>query len=380
PILGLQSTAIRSVLSGPFAGADERDERARRRRVLNDAAPGLRQSQHRAHPVGRDLFDLRQRRTGLPRETEHAEAGADVVAQHARQRAVGREVSEESRMLPVEQSRQHDLIEVVEDGRKWLRVVRRAAGQTPLDVARFDRGHHRSCGGSGSIIGNPIDEPMAGHAEFVTCHGGQDRLAGFFRIRHRLLDVRTMSVRSEVIMHRRASIRVAFALSVFFLAAIVTVVGQLAYPSARKGDTVDDYFGTKIADPYRWMEDLNSPELKRWIDAENTVTFKYLDSLPGRAEMRARITELWNYPKVSVPRFEGRRWFYTRNSGLQRQSVVFTRETLSGPETVVIDPNQLSPDGSLALSSWQPSPDGQHIAYGQSEGGSDWSTYYVREV
>jgi prolyl oligopeptidase len=155
------------------------------------------------------------------------------------------------------------------------------------------------------------------------------------------------------------------------------------YPQPRKGDTVEDYFGTKVADPYRWMEDLNSPELKQWIDAENAITTKYLDSLPARDQLKARITELYDYPRVTPPRYAGRQWFYSRNTGLQRQSVVFMRDTLSEPhppETVVIDQNQLSPDGSVALSSFDPAPDGQHFVYGQSEGGSDWSTLYVREL
>src|SRR3954452_12387266 len=123
---------------------------------------------------------------------------------------------------------------------------------------------------------------------------------------------------------------------------------RLAYPPTAKGDVVDDYFGTKVADPYRWMEDLNSADLKQWVDAENAVTFKYLDALPVRDALKTRITALYNYPRVSTPRFEGRHWFYSRNTGLQRQAVIFTRETLTGPETVVIDPNQLSPDGSVA--------------------------------
>jgi prolyl oligopeptidase len=127
------------------------------------------------------------------------------------------------------------------------------------------------------------------------------------------------------------------------------------------------------------MEDLNSTELKQWIDAENAITFKYLDGVRARDGLKARITELYNYPRVTTPRFVGRHWFYSRNTGLQRQAVVFTRETLAGPEKVVIDPNQLSPDGSTALSSIDPAPDGQHFAYGQAEGGSDWSTFYVRE-
>ena len=161
---------------------------------------------------------------------------------------------------------------------------------------------------------------------------------------------------------------------------LIAQTSSFKYPQPRKGDTVDNYFGTEIADPYRWMEDLNSSELKQWIDAENAVTFKYLDSLPVRDALKARLTELYNYPRVTTPRFVGRHWFYRRNSGLQRQSVIFTRETLDGPETVVIDPNVLSPDGTTALSLFDPSPDGRHFSYGQAEGGSDWSTVYVREL
>jgi len=161
---------------------------------------------------------------------------------------------------------------------------------------------------------------------------------------------------------------------------VMAQTSSFKYPQPRKGDTSDNYFGTKIADPYRWMEDLNSPELKQWIDAENAVTFKYLDSLPVRDALKSRLTELYNYPRVTPPRYVGRHYFYNRNTGLQKQSVVFTRETLNGPETVVLDPNQLSPDGTTALSSFDPAPDGQHFAYGQAEGGSDWSTFYVREL
>src|SRR5499427_9446218 len=169
----------------------------------------------------------------------------------------------------------------------------------------------------------------------------------------------------------------------FVALSVVTTTAQSSsfrYPQARKGDVVDTYFGTTVADPYRWMEDLNSGEVKQWVDAENAVTAKYLDALPLRDQLKSRITELWNYPKVTPPRYEGRHWFYNRNSGLQRQSVDFTRETLNGKETVAIDPNTLSPDGSVALSGFVPAPDAQHFAYGQSEGGSDWATYYVREL
>ena len=169
---------------------------------------------------------------------------------------------------------------------------------------------------------------------------------------------------------------------VVFLGLTTPLLAQspLKYPQPHKGEVVDTFAGTKVADPYRWMEDLNAADVKQWVDAENAVTFAYLDALPQRDVLKARITELWNYPKVSAPQYEGRRWFYNRNTGLQRQAVVFTRESLSGPERVAIDPNSLSPDGSVQLSAFVPAPDGQHFAYGQSDGGSDWSTYYVREL
>jgi prolyl oligopeptidase len=154
----------------------------------------------------------------------------------------------------------------------------------------------------------------------------------------------------------------------------------LTYPVAHKGPSVDDYFGTKVPAPYRWMENLDSPEVKAWVKAENEVTSAYLASLPERETFRKRITALWNYPKISAPSFEGGHWFYSRNSGLQRQAVVYTRPALNQPPIVALDPNTLSPDGSVALSDFAPSPDGAHFAYGQSQGGSDWSTIYVRTL
>src|SRR4051812_2048633 len=147
------------------------------------------------------------------------------------------------------------------------------------------------------------------------------------------------------------------------------------YPAARKGTVVDDYFGTKIPDPYRWMEDLNAPEVKAWVNAQNAVTFKYLDALPARERLRSRITELWNYARVSAPYYRGGHWFYSRNTGLQRQSVIYTRASLTSAESIAIDPNSLSPDGSVALADFVASPDGKRFAYALSEGGSDWSTY-----
>jgi prolyl oligopeptidase len=156
--------------------------------------------------------------------------------------------------------------------------------------------------------------------------------------------------------------------------------GAIAYPTTRTVDVVDHFGSATVADPYRWLEELNAPETSRWVAAENAVTNTYLAALPLRDSFRSRITELWNYPKTSAPRWQGGHWFYSRNSGLQRQSVVYARERLDGPEHVVLDPNTLSPDGSIAMSGFVPSPDGRYYAFGQSEGGSDWSTYYVRDL
>jgi prolyl oligopeptidase len=175
-----------------------------------------------------------------------------------------------------------------------------------------------------------------------------------------------------------------------FLAAVALVAtatasaaaqkSPLAYPSTRTVDSVDHYGRITLAAPYRWLEDLNAPETAQWVAAQNAVTESYLSKLPLREPLRARITELWNYPRVSTPRWQGGQWYYSRNTGLQRQSVIYARRTLSGPEHVVLDPNTLSPDGTVALSGFVPSPDGRYAAFGQSQGGSDWSTYYVRDL
>lgn len=186
-------------------------------------------------------------------------------------------------------------------------------------------------------------------------------------------------------MRRRLSAAVAVA-ALSAVGAVTAVpsyaqsTSRLPYPDTRTGDVVDDYHGQRVPDPYRWLEDLNSPETAAWVQAENAVTTGYLSQLPDRDAIRKRITELWNYPKVSIPYFEGGRWYLSRNTGLQRQSVIYTRRTLLGREQVALDPNLLSPDGSVALSGFAPSPDGRYVAFSQSEGGADWATYRVRAI
>ena len=181
--------------------------------------------------------------------------------------------------------------------------------------------------------------------------------------------------------------RVVRLLPVVFLAASVAACQQavpaktmLKYPTPRKDATVDDYAGTKVADPYRWMESLDAKEVADWVPASNNVTEPYLKSLPLRDHFQKRLTELWNYPRVGVPVVEGGKLFYARNTGLQRQAPIFMRTAIDAPPSLVIDPNAISADGSLSLSEWQPSPDGKLFAYGLSEGGADWRTVHVRDL
>ena len=154
----------------------------------------------------------------------------------------------------------------------------------------------------------------------------------------------------------------------------------VTYPATKTGDVVDDYFGTKVPDPYRWMEDLESPDVAEWIAAQNRVTSGFLESLPMREYFRTRITALWDFPRTGLPVREGGRYFYRRNTGLQRQDPLYVRAALDATPKVVIDPNEMWPDGSTSLSEWAPSHDGRLLAYGVSEGGADWFTIKVRDV
>ncbi len=173
----------------------------------------------------------------------------------------------------------------------------------------------------------------------------------------------------------------SLALAVTFCPAHAqTPAPALTYPVAAKGDVVDDYFGVKVADPYRWMEDLDSPQTRAWVDAENKVTFGYLDTLPTRPALKARLTQLVNYERFGVPFQEGRRYFYTHNSGLQNQSVYFTQTALNAKARVLLDPNMLSKDGTVAVRSIGVTPDGKFLAYALSDAGSDWQTIHVRNV
>jgi len=152
------------------------------------------------------------------------------------------------------------------------------------------------------------------------------------------------------------------------------------YPAAPRGDVVDDYHGMKVADPYRWMEATDSPETKAWIAAERALTASALAQMPERNAIRARLTALWNYPRFSLPFKRGGHYFFTKNDGLQNQSVLYVQDSLSSPPRVLIDPNTLSAEGTVALGTASPSEDGKWLGYALKAAGSDWEEFFVRDI
>ncbi len=152
------------------------------------------------------------------------------------------------------------------------------------------------------------------------------------------------------------------------------------YPETKKGDVVDVYFGTQVADPYRWLEDDRSAETAEWVKQQNAVTFSYLETVPFREKIKTRLTEIWNYPRRSAPWKAGDNYFFTKNDGLQNQSVYYKQETLESDAQVFLDPNKLSDDGTVSLATFSVSNDGKYLGYGTSTGGSDWREFYVKDI
>lgn len=152
------------------------------------------------------------------------------------------------------------------------------------------------------------------------------------------------------------------------------------YPETKKGDVVDDYNGTEVPDPYRWLEDDKSEETAAWVKAENEVTFSYLESIPFRNQLKERMTEIWNYPKMGTPFKEGDLYFYSYNTGLQNQDIIYKKSSLEEKGEVFLDPNTFSEDGTVALAGLSYSKDHQYVAYGISKGGSDWREFFVKEI
>jgi prolyl oligopeptidase len=155
---------------------------------------------------------------------------------------------------------------------------------------------------------------------------------------------------------------------------------RLPYPATRTTNQVDVYHGVTVADPYRWLEDDNSPETKAWVAAQNRVTFDYLAKISDRDAIKQRLTKLWNFERYGTPFKSGDRYFFGKNNGLQNQSVIYTLRSLDDAPTVLLDPNTLSPDGTVALAGLAPSNDGNLLAFGLSGSGSDWQEWKVRDV
>jgi prolyl oligopeptidase len=171
-----------------------------------------------------------------------------------------------------------------------------------------------------------------------------------------------------------------FVLAVTLLAKDEGSIPHLAYPVAKTVDQVDDYHGVKVADPYRWLEDTDSTDTRSWIEAENKLTFGYLEQIPYRKAIHDRLMKLWNYERYGIPEKQGGRYFYQHNTGLQNQSVLYVAESLTAEPRLLLDPNTLSTDGTVALVGHAVSEDGKLLAYGTSASGSDWMEWRVRDV
>ena len=169
--------------------------------------------------------------------------------------------------------------------------------------------------------------------------------------------------------------------SVFVVASAgSSTEAKLSYPPAPRNTVTDDYFGTTVADPYRWLEDVDSPQTIAWVKAEGDLTRAYLDAIPQRVAIRNAFKKLYNYEYVSAPFREGKHWFYFHNSGLQNHNVLFIRDSETGPARVFFDPNKLSADGTVALAAWSFTHDGRYMAYATQSSGSDWLTWHARDV
>lgn len=155
---------------------------------------------------------------------------------------------------------------------------------------------------------------------------------------------------------------------------------KVSYPETRKTDVMDEYFGTKVADPYRWLEDDNSKETAEWVKQQNEVTYNYLSQIPYRSKIRTRLTEMWNFEKVSIPWKRGNQYFFYKNNGVQNQSVLYVQEGLTGTPRVLLDPNTLDAQGTTSLGLTSVRHDGKYMAYKLSKAGSDWSQIQVMEI
>ncbi len=161
---------------------------------------------------------------------------------------------------------------------------------------------------------------------------------------------------------------------------LLAASARLTYPDAPRDPKPDTYFGTTVPDPYRWLENVDSPQTQAWVQAEGDLTRSYLDAVPQRGAIRDAYRKLLDYEKVSAPFRAGRHWFFSRNSGLQNQSVLYVRDGERAPARVLLDPNRLAADGTVALGGQSFTNDGRYLAYATQASGSDWQTWHVRDV
>ena len=179
-------------------------------------------------------------------------------------------------------------------------------------------------------------------------------------------------------MHKRT---VVLLLSVALFNFLISCgESQLDYPEAKRGEQIDDYHGIQVADPYRWLEELDGEETKAWVEAQNKLSRPYLEKIPQRSAIKDRLTQLWDYERYGIPFKEGGKYFYTKNDGLQNQNVLYVAASLDAEPRVLIDPNLLRKDATVSLRRYKVSPNGEEIAYALSDGGSDWTTWKVRNI
>lgn len=171
-----------------------------------------------------------------------------------------------------------------------------------------------------------------------------------------------------------------FKISLIFTFFCLNMNGQINYPTTKTVDQADDYYGIKVEDPYRWLEDDNATETKEWVETENKTTYSYLSTIPFREKVKERLTELWNFDKMSTPYKKGKYFFSFRNNGLQNQSALFTQTSLSDKPEILLDPNSLSDDGTVSLTETAISKDGKYLAYGLSNAGSDWVEIHIKDI
>jgi len=181
---------------------------------------------------------------------------------------------------------------------------------------------------------------------------------------------------------RRSSIVALVVLALHCAPAVQAGAKNLSYPDTERVELVEDYHGTPVSDPYRWLEDdvRKSDDVRNWVTAQNDVTFDYLEAIPERQAIRDRLEQIWNYARYSSPFKIAGRYYYSKNDGLQNQSVYYTLDTLDGEPSVLLDPNTWSEDGTVALGGMSFSDDGRYLAYAKSEAGSDWRAWFVRDL